>query len=309
MHQKNISIKLCNLKRAHPLIIQKDLSDFKKYFPIKSNSKKKKSYFQKEPSSSTRKVIKTFLSPTGLQSPIEYIKKSRDISFNCFSEHLNKNLSRDDSKKNNNNKSLYQRIILSKKRYKYYEDDEKEKIRTSNTSKSQSLFLPPKKNNVSDFNSNSSQIIKSKTNNFKTKNGKLINIFNKSVIEINNKKNNIFRKKKYKEKYKKGEMESIDDINTYIRFPKFKKVKKVSQSDKEENTKEGLCNLINHFRKSINNKDFLAIYDYEKNIKEKYLFFLQNQSLFLRANYIMNNIQESRGGKQNLRSSYDPLNK
>ena len=43
--------------------------------------------------------------------------------------------------------------------------------------------------------------------------------------------------------------------------------------------------------------------------KAEYLKFLEKKSLALRANIIVNNIQESRGGKQELRSSYNPLNK
>ena len=43
--------------------------------------------------------------------------------------------------------------------------------------------------------------------------------------------------------------------------------------------------------------------------RKEYLKFLEKKSLSLRANIIVNNIQDSRGGKQELRSTYNPLNK
>ena len=46
---------------------------------------------------------------------------------------------------------------------------------------------------------------------------------------------------------------------------------------------------------------------YQKQIE--YLKFLEKKSLSLRANFIVNNIQENRGGKQELRASYNPLDK
>ena len=44
-----------------------------------------------------------------------------------------------------------------------------------------------------------------------------------------------------------------------------------------------------------------------KNQKEKYLNFLDDYSLSLRANIIKNNLLNDRGGKQNLRLNYNPL--
>ena len=46
-----------------------------------------------------------------------------------------------------------------------------------------------------------------------------------------------------------------------------------------------------------------------KNQKEKYINYLDDYSLALRVNYIKNNLLSDRGGKQNLRITYNPLNK
>ena len=44
-----------------------------------------------------------------------------------------------------------------------------------------------------------------------------------------------------------------------------------------------------------------------KSLKEKYLNFLDDYSLSLRVNFIKNNLNNDRGGKQNLRAIYNPL--
>jgi len=41
----------------------------------------------------------------------------------------------------------------------------------------------------------------------------------------------------------------------------------------------------------------------------EYLKFLEKKSLALRANYIVNNIHDARGGKQELRALYNPKDK
>lgn len=46
----------------------------------------------------------------------------------------------------------------------------------------------------------------------------------------------------------------------------------------------------------------------DSNIKKQYLKFVESKSLTLRANIIFNRIQNNRGGKQEIRSSYDPFN-
>jgi hypothetical protein len=63
-------------------------------------------------------------------------------------------------------------------------------------------------------------------------------------------------------------------------------------------------NRVNIFRK-INQR---KIFKRSSSSKQEYLRFLEKKSLALRANFIMNNIQSSRGGKQNIRALYNPLN-
>ena len=67
----------------------------------------------------------------------------------------------------------------------------------------------------------------------------------------------------------------------------------------------------------INNDDYIMNNDLKRNLsatniffkKNEYLKFLEKKSLALRANIIVNNIQDNRGGKQELRRSYNPLDK
>ena len=67
-------------------------------------------------------------------------------------------------------------------------------------------------------------------------------------------------------------------------------------------------------RKNRINDDFIRNRDLKTNLsatniflkKKEYLKFLEKKSLALRANIIVNNIQENRGGKQELRKSYNP---
>ena len=63
-------------------------------------------------------------------------------------------------------------------------------------------------------------------------------------------------------------------------------------------------NRVNIFRKINKRKTFKR----STSSKQQYLRFLEKKSLALRANFIMNNIQSSRGGKQNIRALYNPLN-
>ena len=70
-------------------------------------------------------------------------------------------------------------------------------------------------------------------------------------------------------------------------------------------------------RKLINNSYFIHNKCLKPNLsatnimfkKKEYLKFLEKKSLDLRANIIVNNIQENRGGKQEIRQLYDPLDK
>ena len=105
-------------------------------------------------------------------------------------------------------------------------------------------------------------------------------------------------------KFQKNSRAFINFSNKYLfnKRSKSSKVLKVSQGSQSsidinlgknnvENTnklkvKQNL-NFDNYFQKQI-----------------EYLKFLEKKSLSLRANFIVNNIQENRGGKQELRASY-----
>ena len=110
------------------------------------------------------------------------------------------------------------------------------------------------------------------TNNFNTIEKNKLNIFYRR--KINNKEKYLDNKiKKFHFKKYLQRNNKFNDENKDNKFPKIK---------------ESL------FKKEI--------------IRKEYLKFLEKKSLSLRANYIMNNIQDCRGRKQELRSLYNPLN-
>lgn len=93
-----------------------------------------------------------------------------------------------------------------------------------------------------------------------------------------------------------------NNINENSTTNKNKKVNKSIQSSIDDILLEKYRNKNKKIKLKINktNIHFQKI---------EYLKFLEKKSLALRANIIVNNIQEKRGGKQELRASYDPLSK
>jgi len=107
-------------------------------------------------------------------------------------------------------------------------------------------------------------------------------------------------------------------------YPKFNKPKKIMVNsgtimDKNLKVNKSIQSSIDiDLRKhKINNDDYIMNNDLKRNLsatniffkKKEYLKFLEKKSLALRANIIVNNIQDNRGGKQELRRSYNPLDK
>ena len=115
-------------------------------------------------------------------------------------------------------------------------------------------------------------------------------------------------KKKYsKNKRKKDEIyDSLDDNSIWNEYTKIERQKSESQIKEKKKLKEDMIRMIKLFKNNYSYKKYKNI---KKNKKEKYLDFLDDQYLALRANIIKNNLQKDRGGKQNLRLEYNPLDK
>ena len=93
-------------------------------------------------------------------------------------------------------------------------------------------------------------------------------------------------------------------INKRPKSTQIMKVNQGSQSSIDIDTRKYKSNNSN---KKIKQKLSSKKYYYFK--KLEYLKFLEKKSLSLRANFIVNNIQDNRGGKQELRASYNPFDK
>ena len=125
-------------------------------------------------------------------------------------------------------------------------------------------------------------------------------VFDTLFNEINkSKKNNLIKKDE--------NLESLSENSIWNDYTKLEK-DKTNEIERENNYMEEKMNILSKlFKNSYSykknkNKGF-------KNQKEKYINYLDDYSLTLRANYIKNNLLSDRGGKQNLRIAYNPLNK
>ena len=122
-------------------------------------------------------------------------------------------------------------------------------------------------------------------------------LYNKSISK--SKKNNMIKKDE--------SMESLSDNSIWNDYTKIEK-DKTNDIEKEKNYMEEKMHILSKLFKSsysfkkYKNKEI-------KNHKEKYLNYLDDCSLALRVNFIKNNLLSDRGGKQNLRIIYNPLNK
>ena len=102
-------------------------------------------------------------------------------------------------------------------------------------------------------------------------------------------------------------MESLSDNSIWNDYTKLEK-DKTNEIERENNYMEEKMNILSklfknsYSYKKYKNKGF-------KNQKEKYINYLDDYSLALRVNYIKNNLLNDRGGKQKLRTAYNPLNK
>ena len=115
-------------------------------------------------------------------------------------------------------------------------------------------------------------------------------------------------KEKKKKLIKKDEsMESLSDNSIWNDYTKLEK-DKTNEIERENNYMEEKMNILSKlFKNSYSYKKYKN--KGVKNQKEKYINYLDDYSLALRVNYIKNNLLNDRGGKQKLRTAYNPLNK
>lgn len=80
-------------------------------------------------------------------------------------------------------------------------------------------------------------------------------------------------------------------------------IAKINRKRNKDTNKKTIDNIFKFSKSNYYSKFKKKV---KRNEKEKYLNFLDEQSLELRANYIKNNILYNRGGKQTLRLLYNP---
>jgi len=113
-------------------------------------------------------------------------------------------------------------------------------------------------------------------------------------------------KNKYPLKIQKNSRSFINSSNKYLinKRPNSSRVMKISQGS--QSTID--VDLDRYKRNNPNKLKLKQKLNFENLYYRQieYLKFLEKKSLSLRANFIVNNIQEKRGGKQELRASYNP---
>ena len=113
-------------------------------------------------------------------------------------------------------------------------------------------------------------------------------------------------KNRKKNMIKKDEsLESLDDNSIWNDYTKIEKDKNKAIEMDKLYMKEKMNIFIKIFKNSYSYKKYKK--KGIKSLKEKYLNFLDDYSLSLRVNFIKNNLNNDRGGKQNLRAIYNPL--
>lgn len=278
-----------DLKNAHNIIVRKHQIQEKKY---KKYLKGLLSWSKPKIKFNSNLFIKSLMSNLENRK-INFLldennKLSKKLKLNAI--HVNK------SEFKNNNKNKFPELRKSQSCKELY--DEKSSL-INNNIKSNNKFNSEFQDEIyKTQDMNDSTIF---NNDFKKENinfnlSKSLKIFNQ------NRNNNPL-------KIQKNGRAFVNFSNKYLfnKRSKSSKVMKVSQGSQSTiDFNLGKNNLDNTNKLKIKqNRNFNN--RYQKQIE--YLKFLEKKSLSLRANFIVNNIQENRGGKQELRASYNPLDK
>lgn len=307
---------VCNLKRAHPLIEKREaiqIREFiKEYISKNIDNKRPKLKFNK------KLFIKSIISRLENNKNSFFFNKKNVLT---VKDEKQKNL-QENFKKHILNNNIKLKRASSHKNI----NEEKDNLNEIYNIKSNKKFIEIEKENNSFLNSFKKNKLHLSAKNFHKINKYKYNNFVNSLKEENTNKNyhNILLIKRNSENFENYKsinntnsgdksVKSINSINTV------KSNKSIQYSLKgnnfqtfKKNKSEGRFMNRNIKKLDINkNNLYLKInktYFKKQTTKQDYLRFLEKKSLALRANFIMNNIQNSRGGKQEIRALYNPLN-
>ena len=315
---KNI---ICNLKRAHPFIDKIEEIKCREYMKeyISRNNKNKKFKLK----FNSKLFIKSLLSSFEYNNIISNnLKKSKPIKKEENKIELGNN-----TKNGNgilNAKKFIKNNIRLKKALSYKNlDDEKDNLNGIYNIKSNKKFI---NNNIkiekeNDNNIEKNRLILSAKNYYRINNNssqplKLNNNIDNNLLPVSERRDSRNKNVKYKtiKSISNSNLEkSSKSIQSNLRGSFINKSEKFKKSNSDINFDyKNISNIsniyqsnrVNIFRK-INKRKTIKR---SSSSKQEYLRFLEKKSLALRANFIMNNIQSSRGGKQNIRALYNPLN-
>ena len=139
--------------------------------------------------------------------------------------------------------------------------------------------------------------------NIKSLNTNISNEEKENISYRNTLNNNNFKALSFK---KDKTIQSLKNNNVWTDYTQIQKNKKIEQLKKKRKKKEDIYNMIKLFKDSYSFKKLAN--KTKMNDKEKYLNYLEDHSLGLRENIIKNYLQGDKGGKQNIRKTYNPLN-
>ena len=304
---------ILNLKRAHPLIDRRNESRIRAII---------REYIEKH--IEKKQINLNFNKRILIKSIISRIKNNPK---NQFFLPKKKNFIIIDKKRNSfdNMKSMKNELIDSNqklRRSSSYNNIKNSKIKLNSkyriilSKQNSDKNIESEKQDYSVISSFKNNRLLLSANNFQKNNQFKYNFFNSlnenyNITKINN-HHNILLLKRNSESCKSMNNSNIYDKGStksiYIRTTKSNKnIQSSIKKKKSEQFMNRNTNKIDIYK----NEHFMKInktYFKKQNRKEDYLKFLEKKSLALRANFIMNNIQDSRGGKQQLRALYNPLN-
>ena len=320
---KNI---ICNLKKAHPFIDRIEEVKCREYMKeyISRNNKNKKIKLK----FNNKLFIKSLLSSLEYNNIImNYLKKSKPVKKEGNKIELGSN-----SKNGNgilNTKKIIKNNIRLTKALSYKNlDDEKDNLNGIYNIKSNKKFI---NNNIEIEKENNNNIKQNrlilsgsnyyKINNNSSKQLKFNNNIDNNILPVSSRRDSRNKYVKYKtiKSISNSNLEkSCKSIQSNLRGSFINKSAKFRKSNSDANFDYKNINNINNINiNNINQRNGVnifrkinerKIFKRSSSSKQEYLRFLEKKSLALRANFIMNNIQSSRGGKQDIRALYNPLN-
>lgn len=263
----------------------------------------------------------------------------KNINFNSISNNkTNKKISNRNMKKIINEEEEKKISLRLKKNFDNYYTDEEEKnfFITYKNRKNLNFFnFNRSAINLMDIRREEDKNNKNSNPNYNTRYyNNIINNYNRylsflpksrkgSITPIKNQKNKSEDDEDLNEneKYGKKIKIKINNKKLYIKIKSTKRSSDVSKNyyiDKNNNivekvdnscqsvASEGIRNKLRGLKKSKSLNSLKNRISEQNILKQKYLNFIENKSFVLRANFIMNHLQETRGDKQKLRALYNP---